>query len=332
MLASFFAPDMSFEPSQKLTFPVPIYVRQLSEAFACEQPSTAKANQARKNTLAVWAVYNYLKLMGIRADLTTSDSWNPIMRWATNSADLNIQNVGRLECRPMDPEASSCLVPPEVWCDRIGYVAVALSPTWDWATLVGFTPTVNGSEVTVASLQPLSQLLDQLYALQVPLNWIVQPHIQLSQWLTGIFEAGWESVETLLSTLNPPPAYPMRSVMLAAAAAPPIREHLPKGLRRAKLMTLRSGLESCPVVLVIYIEATSSRIRLMVQVYPGSQQFTLPPELALQVIDEKGTPFLTARSQRADSYMQLQFWGSLGEPFATALRWKGAETIEHFVI
>ncbi len=321
---------MSADFPSALTLPISRRARQLAEQFASEQPSVAKAQQIHQNTLAVWVVHEYLQLMGIRTDLAAGDSWNPVLRWATNVADLQVKGLGRIECRPMAPGALTCAVPPEVWCDRIGYMAVAINPTFESATLVGFLPAVSCAQVSVTALQPPDHLLDRLYDLQVQPHGATQPQTYLSQWVTGIFDQGWQSVEALLDTLNLPTACPVRSVALASPQTS--RRHVPAGLRRAKLITLRSVLGQCPLILVLYIEATTSRMRLTVQVYPGADQFTLPPEVQLQVIDELDVPFLQARSQQADSYLQLQFWGNLGESLAITLTWGGTAVVEHFVI
>ncbi|MCF4966823.1 DUF1822 family protein, partial [Nostoc sp. CMAA1605] len=42
---------------------------------ANQQPTSAKAEQVRLNTLAVWVVNDYLQMMDIPTNLTASDSW-----------------------------------------------------------------------------------------------------------------------------------------------------------------------------------------------------------------------------------------------------------------
>ncbi|NES86616.1 MAG: DUF1822 family protein, partial [Moorea sp. SIO2B7] len=73
-----------------LHLPITEEARQTAQKFAQEQPNYQKAAQVRLNTLAIWVVNDYLKLMGITTNLTAGDSWNRLLRMCADVADLEI--------------------------------------------------------------------------------------------------------------------------------------------------------------------------------------------------------------------------------------------------
>lgn len=189
------------------TQPLPIShaARQTAQAFA-QQLEGAKRQQIYLNTLAVLAVHDYLKLLGIATDLESSDSWQPMERFLGDIADLNIPDLGQLECRPMQADEQVCSVPPEVWsdqCQRIGYAVIQFDRDYLRGTLLGFVPAVSQAFIALDQLQPVEALIDHLFALQpVP--------VQLTEWLQGKFENAWKSLEDFFSTSHTIPALAFR--------------------------------------------------------------------------------------------------------------------------
>ena len=120
------------------TVPLALEAHSRAEQFRRYQSNPDKAKQVYLNTLAVYAVNMYLQCRGFETDLETSDSWNPAMQMLLDTADLVVKNRGRLECRPVLPNAEVVCTPAEVWSERIGYVAVRLSESLREATLLGF--------------------------------------------------------------------------------------------------------------------------------------------------------------------------------------------------
>ncbi len=190
-----------------LAVPLPITAagRQAAEAFARAQPNPAKAEAVRLNTLAVWVTHQYFQMMDIPTDLHGSDSWNPLMQLTANVADLRLPDLGQLECRPVRSGESVCSVPPEVWDLRIGYVVVAVAEDGQTAQLLGFSPAVQGETLPLASLQPPEMLLDHLYAMRqssMPEPEPASPNgliVNLGRWLDGLFDVGWQTVDSLLA-------------------------------------------------------------------------------------------------------------------------------------
>jgi hypothetical protein len=150
------------------TFTVPLTLEshQIAQKFHEQQSNWKKAKQVYLNTLAVYAVKFYLECLGIETAWSASGSWNPVMQTLANMADLELENIGKLECCPLLPEAQVCQVAPEVWSNRIGYVAVELDRSLTQATLVGFVPTANWQELPLSQLKSLEDLLEHLSQLK----------------------------------------------------------------------------------------------------------------------------------------------------------------------
>ncbi|MGV0027881.1 DUF1822 family protein [Phormidesmis priestleyi] len=256
------------------------------------------------------------KLMGIPTDLTASDCWNPVTRLCADVADLVLPNVGRLECRPVSVDRATCYVPPEVWDDRAGYVVVQIDEALQEAIVLGFTPTVNAETLPLRSLRSPEDLIDHLYELRQPE--LVRSSVSLNQWFQGIFDGGWQTVESLLSPSE------LRFARWKGSAI-----DFP---RRAKLIDLGIQLSQHSVALVIELRPQANQqTEILLQVHPTNAAF-LPPQLHLSVLDDANNTFLEVRSRNADNYIQLQFSANVGEQFRVSIALEDARVIEEFVI
>ncbi|MDV2997290.1 MAG: hypothetical protein N4J56_006995 [Chroococcidiopsis sp. SAG 2025] len=147
--------------STSSTFTVPIDIADLDRARQFgSQYHGAKAEQVYHNTLAVLAVDSFLRGLEIETALAASESQDTVYQVLMDVSDLEISDLGKLECRPVLPQADVVSIPPEVWTERIGYVAVQLDLNlWQEATLLGFTTEVTESgEVPIAQLQAIAEL------------------------------------------------------------------------------------------------------------------------------------------------------------------------------
>ena len=133
------------ELMQPITFTVPLTQEayQLANNFSKQHKQPDKAREVYFNTLAVYAVNFYCQCLEIETDLTKSHSQNLVWQKLMNIADLEIKNIGKLECRYFLPNASHVSIPPEVWFERIGYIAVEIKEDDLEAILTGFIPQVN---------------------------------------------------------------------------------------------------------------------------------------------------------------------------------------------
>jgi hypothetical protein len=318
-----------------LSLPITQTARRTAQQFAHEQPTPQKAEQVRLNTLAVCAVNDYLQMMGIRTDLSSSDSWNPVMRLCTDVADLEVTGVGRIECRPLRRHQQTCHIPPDVWLDRIGYMAVQIDESSLEATVLGFTQTADIEELPISQLQPIEDLIDRIDQLKRPIATAVsavaqRTKVNLSQWLENIFDTGWQTVETLLNPSEPDLAFSFRS---ADSAVLTEFEQPDVGVRRAKLIDLGMQLSSNPIALIVeVIPESEQRNTILLQVHPTGNQTYLPPLLQLTVLDEFGSSFLEAQARSADDYIQLQFNGQPGEQFSVKVALGDTSIMEDFVV
>ena len=311
-----------------LSLPITQMARRMAQQFASEQPTSQKAEQVRLNTLAVWAVHDYLQLMDIPINVSVSDSWNRVVRLCADVADLEVTGIGRLECRVLSATELTCYIPPEVWSDRIGYVVVQIDESSLKATLVGFTQTATTEELPISQLRPIEDLITHLNQLVQPVA--DRPRVDLSQWLVNVFETGWQTVETLLNPAGSDLAFNFRSadsLTLLDSEPPDI------GIRRAKLIDLGMQIAGYSLALIVELRAQSDqRKTIIIQVHPTGNQFYLPPLLNLTVLDEFGLIFLEAQARSADNYIQLQFSGLPGEQFSIKVALGDASITEDFVV
>lgn len=326
-----------YKEVEEVAISLPITQRALAIArqFASQQPTGEKAEKVRLNTLAVLVMNDYLQLLGIETDLALSDSWNPVMRLCADVADLEIVNIGRLECRPVGIYQTQFSVPLEVWESRIGYVVVQLNEEIGQANLLGFTPTIAQEEVKVSQLQPLENLIDHLHNLKAETASSSgerrSPRINLGQWLNGIWEIGWQAVETLLDSTELSPAMSFRShdnIDILEAEFSTQKDVICQG----KSIDFGMQLAGCSVILLVEIgRASDERMEIGLQVHPKNLPY-LPAELKLMVLDEAENVFLEATSRSADNYIQLQFSGTSGERFSVKVAFGDASIVEEFEI
>ncbi|MFE1746975.1 DUF1822 family protein [Coleofasciculus sp. H7-2] len=318
-----------------LPLPITQAARRLAQQFATQQPTPHKAEQVLLNTLSVFVVNDYLQMMGIPTNLAASDSWNPIVRLCSDVADLEVPGIGRLECRPLRSTEQICHIPPEVWSDRIGYVMVQIDESLREASVLGFTPSIATSELPISQLRSPEDLIDRLQQLMHPAT--VAPasslnrsfsrtQANLSQWFNNVFEAGWQTVETLLT-----PASNLAFSFRGDVVAPSL-EQPEAAVRKAKLIDLGIEIADLSVALVVEINPESEeKTNILLQVHPTGSQTYLPPSLKLIVLND-GSNFLEAESRNADDYIQLEFSGSPGEQFSVRVALGNASIQEDFVI
>ena len=307
--------------SESLTFTVPLSssAHHLAEQFCRKHCNQKKAKQVYLNTLAVSAVNFYLRCMGIETNWEGSQSRNPVMLSILDVADIEILNLGKLECRPVLPQDQIIHIPSEVWSDRIGYVAVQLDQSLKQATLLGFSQTAGDGELPISELRSLEDLLEHLR--QIRQTEQVLMRVNLSQWFENIFESGWQQIETLLGTQPTNLALSLRSTPEA-------------GVLRGKLIDLGmiQHQDQAVVLVVALTPLHEQEMDISVEVHPKSGQTYLPPNLRLMVLDNLGDAVMEAIARSANSNIQLQFSGSPGERFSVKVALGDVSVSENFVI
>jgi hypothetical protein len=324
--------------SESLTFTVPLSssAHHLAEQFRRQQSNPKKAKQVYLNTLAVSAVNFYLRCMGVETDWEGSQSRNPVMLSILDVADVEIPNLGKLECRPVLPQDKVVHIPSEVWSDRIGYVVVQFDESLRVATLLGFSQTAGSGELGISQLRSLEDLLEHLRHIEQPEQALTR--VNLSRWFENVFEAGWQSIEALLGTNQENLAFSFRS-------ASELSEHQ---VKRAKLINLGLQLGSQSVALLVALalakrdevqpaygiaSEAEQKVGILVQVHPVGGETNLPPNLRLALLSEAGDILQDVQSRSQDNYIQLKrFRGSPGECFNIQVAFGDASMTETFVI
>jgi Protein of unknown function (DUF1822) len=300
-----------------LRLPIASQAIALANRFSQQQPTPEKRAQVSLNTLAVCAINDYLQMMGFETNLTAGDSWNPIARMCADVADLEVTNIGKLECRPVNPGDLEYSIPPEVWLDRVGYMFVQIDPAAREATILGFIPQARAS-VRLSQLQSIEDFIDHLHELT-----IAPPVVQLYRWLADLnsaIETGWQTVESLFTT----PELAFRSANSS---------QIPNSIQRGKVIDLGIQLQGHSIALIVELSpvADTERTQVRLRVTSTTQSYLLP-NIQLIVTDESNQSFLEAQSRTTDNIIQLQFTGNPGEKFGAIVRLGEAEVSEQFVI
>ncbi|MDX2240736.1 MAG: DUF1822 family protein [Leptolyngbyaceae cyanobacterium bins.302] len=183
-------------PASTLPFTIPLSLdaHHQADRLRRQQTNARKGKQVYLNTLAVYAVHQYLELLGIATDLTTSDSQDHVLVSLLDTADLMIAGVGKLECCVVLPEAKTMTLVSPTNRDRIGCIAVALDAELRQATLLGFVKHWATETLSVDDLQPLAALPEYLETLKQRVN--------LQLWFQNVTTTTWQTIEQIMDEMT----------------------------------------------------------------------------------------------------------------------------------
>lgn len=282
---------------ETITFTVPLSFEAHEIAQQCsKQSSPKKFKQVYLNTLAVYAVDSYLRCMGFETDWPVSDSRNPLMLKLMDVADLDVKQVGKIECCPVLPDADACQISYDAWGDRIGYVAVQLDQSLRQATLLGFTR-------KVAKQVPLDEM-NSLEDLLVYMNRIKQlKPINLMNWFDDVFDEGWQVIDELLNSQK----LQFRS----------FRSNNALPIDRGHKIDLGMQLAEHSVALLVTLPPEPDlEVNIEIEVHPMGNQTYLPPGLKLMLINESEELLYQVESRKADNFIKFEFTPDLRELFS----------------
>jgi len=293
----------------KINIPLGLEPHRLAQQFCRRQVDGKKAKQVYLNTLAVWAVHFYLKCMEIETNLEESDSFNLGMQTIANVADLDILNVGKLECRPVLPGEKLVYIPPEVLENRIAYVAVQMSESLRECEILGFATAVSGEALALGELQSIEELLPSLNFERSPVN--------LSRWFQDIFEEGWKALHELLPPEDPQLAFNFRG----------------ETRQGAQLINLGIERDCKQVILAVTIAKDSpDEVEVLVEVRSQPEQTYLPENLQVKLLNAAGEAVLEAQSMSENKNIQLEFTGEPEDRFSVRIILGDVVVTENFVI
>lgn len=300
-----------------ITIPLTLDAHMRAEAFRHHHVQP-KAKQVYLNSLAVSAVNLYLQRLEFETDLAAGASSNPVLQMMLDVADLVITDYGTLECRPVLPGADLVHIPPEVWGDRIGYVAVLLHDSLREATLLGFTESVTTDYLPLTALKPLEELLGYLTVKYHRPS--AQPAVLLSQWLQNRVDAAWQTAEELFGWQTP--AWQYRS-----ATTQPLQ-----WVSRGKILNLGDAPNQQQVALVVEVSPKqTAEVDITVKICPTQGYPHLPANLELMILDETGVAVIQAQA-RTTEMINVEFSGEMGDQFSTKVVIGERNAVDTFII
>ena len=153
---------------KQISIELPAAAHSWAKLFSSKQRDVASGKQVYLNTLSVFAVDHYLNSFGIATDLEGSNSWYPSLTSSAHSADLDLLDLGKVECCAILPDAEDLLLPDSAQFDRIAYIAVQLTESMDSVSLLGYLPFKPDREfgpdngLNFSSLQPIEDFTNYL--------------------------------------------------------------------------------------------------------------------------------------------------------------------------
>ncbi|MEM8807953.1 MAG: DUF1822 family protein [Cyanobacteria bacterium P01_G01_bin.38] len=319
----------STRPAAKITISLTDQAHQLADRFCQSQSDLQKAEQLYFNTLAVWGLHRYLEDHGWETEF--GDSWDPVLQTCLNVADLNIRDLGRLECRPVTPIDENALVPAETWEDRIGYAVAQLTEDLEALTLLGFVEQVTVEALPLTHLRAPHELLpylEQLKAVKaVQPGWASQV-ARLSGWFQDQIDATWQTLDELTQVRVP--AFQYRSSPESSQSDLSIND-LPLRISRGKILNLQPAAN--PVALIVEAAPVPAKSEMMiaVKVCPVGEIAYLPETLELIIRDQAGQAVITALAC-GTGMITAEFSGTPDERFSAEVSIGERQIAEHFVI
>ena len=307
---------------------VSLEAHRAAQLFRARQLDPAKGKQIYLNTIAVYAVHDYLQVLGIDSDLAASPSWDPVTQTLSDTGALQVGTQGQLECRPVLPEAKSCYIPPDVWADRLGYVAVQLDAQLEQATLLGFLSQVSAETIPLNAFGQLEVMLDYVGTDGLEANEATGGITQLSRWLQGRAQAGWQMLDSLLVD-EPRPALSFRNQSIVPS---PVQLEIPGDATGGKVLDFSIPNTLKPLALLVGISQTENALfNIWVNVVPMGGMAELPPELDVSILDETNQAIMQAQA-RESKKLEFQFGGEVGDHFKIQLMLNNLCVTENFVV
>jgi hypothetical protein len=140
---------------------------------------------------------------------------------------------------------------------------------------------------------------------------------RLSQWLQGVLEEGWQTIDTLVN----PEASLALSIRQGAA-----------GAKGGKLINLGMQLGGETVALLVtVVPDAEEKLNIGIQVLPAGGAAVLPSQLTLTLLSGSDKSLQSVQSRGQDNYIQLKsFKGKPGTRFSIEVSLNGTNVKEDF--
>ena len=188
-----------------IPFLIPASFRSQAKAHAGQYFNQNVRERIYVNTLAILVADAYFRLLGFETNLTKPDRWNALQRLWSEANELELVGLGNLECRVIDVGQQTVTSIAENSIDVIGYLFIEIASSENFATLLGFLPSVHpDGEIEIAQLRSMDDLIDYLAPLETALSSKTPQTIDIAQefaekkttylrnWLNNIYTADWE--------------------------------------------------------------------------------------------------------------------------------------------
>jgi len=281
---------------------------QQAEQFLQAQKSPQKRKQVYLNTLSVLAVKFHLKSLAFAVQTQGCESFDPVLQACLDVADLELPNRGKLECRPVLPGEDFMRVPPEVFEDRVAYVAVRLNRELTEAEILGFVEQVEAERIPLSDLRSPTELLDILHP-------VPSAAIHLSDWLANRIAEGWNTLDEILGVEQQQLVLNFRS------------KNNNQAIKRGKLFQHQNN----QFTLLMGVHPLNQQMQISVELYPTGEQTYLPYDLKVNILNDTGRSIMEAIATQTKN-IQMEFKGETGEPFSVQISLGEMCMIESFVI
>jgi Protein of unknown function (DUF1822) len=150
----------------------------------------------------------------------------------------------------------------------------------------------------------------------------------INQWLQGVIQTGWQTIEQIESLVNTP-TFAFRSPVLQYAA----RSRQSNSIELGKVIDLRVGSEKISTALVIDVAPIQNgdEFDIWAQLYPIDRD-TLLPNIQLSILENTEEVLLETNSRNADFIIQLNFTASVSDQFNIKINLGDAEVIEQYIV
>jgi hypothetical protein len=240
-------------------------------------------------------------------------------------ADLNVMLVAREICPPRQPEVkplpSLSAAQAEKLLEQLGK-QTPYSPRLDvafeqWAALVES----DSYRQKLYQLRLENQKVVSSVAVAKPSQSLAN---NLSQWFDSIFEAGWQSLDTLFSPQQTNLAVQFRSDTGLNQAR----------IKGAKLIDLGMQLGEQGIVLLVGLTPEDDdRVSIRVQLHPMPGDTYVPPNLRLVLLSQSGSILQEVTARSHDHYIQLKrFKSPSGKSFSIQVTLGDVSIKEDFVL
>lgn len=151
-----------------------------------------------------------------------------------------------------------------------------------------------------------------------------QVQVNLSRWLEEIYDTSWQAIETFFEPNSSSLAFNFRTSSGLNATA----------IKRAKLIDWGIEIEAQKVVLLVaLIPEANQQVRIRVQLHPACNQPSLPANIKLVLLSDRGEILQQVQARIQDSYVQLKlFDGEVGECFSIQIDLNNYQITENFII